>query len=269
MSIAIIGIDCAVEDKNIGLALASFDGHEARIERVPGEPKEGPVVEIVANWIKQHPTALLALDAPLGWPKGLRQALRGHKAGKPIRLKADPIFKPKEENAMFRRTTDELVGRKYKRPLDVGANLIARTAYAALESLHKLRARTGQQIPLAWKPEDVKSGTWAIEVYPAATLKVHLGKKRCAEVQGYKKNNQQKARLLIVDQLEQHHLRGARKFPRLLENDDALDAAICVLAGVDFLRGDVLEPKDAGVSMEIAKKEGWIWVKKLSSTPDT
>jgi hypothetical protein len=44
----------------------------------------------------------------------------------------------------------------------------------------------------------------------------------------------------------------------LFENDvDILDAVLCVLAGVDFLKGEVLFPKD----MALARKEGWIWVR--------
>ena len=249
MGITIIGIDCAVQDKNVGLALASFDGHEARIEQVPGERKEGPVVEIVANWIKQHPPALLALDAPLGWPIGLRKALRNHKAGKLVRV---------ERKKMFRRETDELVGCIYKRPLDVGANLIAHTAHQALKLLHELRAQTGQEIPLAWKPSLI-SRTCAIEVYPAATLLAHDIK-----AQGYKEKEAQVARQSLLGQLK-----GKLSLPSdptslkyLESNADALDAAICVLAGVDFLRGEAYEPKDAEVSIEVAKKEGWIWVRE-------
>jgi len=41
-------------------------------------------------------------------------------------------------------------------------------------------------------------------------------------------------------------------------NGDALDAALCVLAGVDFLRGEVLEP----IEIPVVKREGWIWVRK-------
>jgi len=245
MGITIIGIDCAVEDKNVGLALATFDGHEARIEQVPGELKEGSVVDIVADWIKQYSPApaLLALDAPLGWPVGLRKALRNHKAGKPIRVGRD---------YMFRRMTDqqEFWKEMKKHPLDVGADRIARTAHAALDLLHKLRSKTGQEIPLAWKPSMI-SRTCAIEVYPAGTLKVHG-----IDAPGYKEKGRQDARQLIVDQLEQHHIQRAGKFPLLLDNADALDAVLCVLAGVDFLRGEVIEPTD----LKLAKKEGWIWV---------
>jgi hypothetical protein len=45
----------------------------------------------------------------------------------------------------------------------------------------------------------------------------------------------------------------------LESSDDALDAAICVLAGLDFLRGEVYKPKD----FPLAKEEGWIWVREV------
>ncbi len=173
---------------------------------------------------------------------------------------------------MFHRKTDEFVRDNIfcvidnirKMPLEVGADRIARTAYSALDLLHKLRAQTGQEIRLAWKREDVRSGTWAIEVYPAGTLAAHQIDGR----QDYKRKDKdrEKARRGIVEQLKvKKHLKlpsDEASLRCLLDNDDALDAAICVLAGVDFLARDVLEPKDAGVSMEVAKKEGWIWVKK-------
>jgi hypothetical protein len=44
------------------------------------------------------------------------------------------------------------------------------------------------------------------------------------------------------------------------EDDDVLDAVLCVLAGADFLSGQAYAPGD----MPLARKEGWIWVKRLS-----
>ena len=43
----------------------------------------------------------------------------------------------------------------------------------------------------------------------------------------------------------------------MVDNDNALDAGLCVLAAVDFLRGSVMEPGD----QEKARKEGWILVR--------
>jgi hypothetical protein len=41
----------------------------------------------------------------------------------------------------------------------------------------------------------------------------------------------------------------------VMENDDLLDAMVCVLAGADFARGEALPPED----LEQARREGWIW----------
>jgi hypothetical protein len=40
-------------------------------------------------------------------------------------------------------------------------------------------------------------------------------------------------------------------------NDDAFDAVVCLLAGKDFLQGEVYPPADP----DQARQEGWIWVK--------
>ncbi|MCB1698017.1 MAG: DUF429 domain-containing protein [Halioglobus sp.] len=47
----------------------------------------------------------------------------------------------------------------------------------------------------------------------------------------------------------------------LLNSADALDAAVCVLAGFDFLSGACPAPADP----ERARKEGWIWVRSPST----
>jgi len=47
----------------------------------------------------------------------------------------------------------------------------------------------------------------------------------------------------------------------MVESDHALDAALCVCAGLDFLAGDVVRPKD----LSSAKREGWIWVRETKT----
>ena len=49
----------------------------------------------------------------------------------------------------------------------------------------------------------------------------------------------------------------------MVARHDLLDAAVCVLAGVDFAEGDVVEP--ISEEMEQAKREGWIWFKASRS----
>ena len=46
-------------------------------------------------------------------------------------------------------------------------------------------------------------------------------------------------------------------------NADVLDAAICVLAGFDFVTGTATPP----TRLDLAQHEGWIWVRKSDATP--
>ena len=242
MAIGIIGIDCATQKKNTGLAFGFFENGKVQIDEVTVGSREIDLVGMVVEWINRFESALIALDAPLGWPVELGIELTLHEAGEPI--ENDP-------NLLFRRGTDrfirEIIG---KQPLDVGADRIARTAYAALRVLGDLRIRTGSPIPLAWEPAQLKS-TSAIEVYPAATLRAHN-----ISVPGYKEKDNDQARKTMITRL-----REIMEIPidtSLIErNDNALDAVLCVLAGLDFLSGNDYPPID----LNLAKKEGWIWVR--------
>ena len=85
--------------------------------------------------------ALLAIDAPLGWP-ALGQSLAAHRAGQGIAV---------AQNTLFRRATDVSVHQRTgKLPLEVGADRIARAAWQALSVLQQLRAATGHDIP-GWR----------------------------------------------------------------------------------------------------------------------
>jgi len=161
----IIGIDCAANHADTAMALGRWTGETATVEEViQGSRHEDPV-ETVARWLEEsgERDALLAMDAPLGWPAALAEELCSHKAGRPF----DTL-----PNDLFRRYTDrftkEHVG---KQPLDVGADRIARAGHAALAFLGRLEKRAETRIALAWNPSF--SGVRAIEVYPAATLKTH------------------------------------------------------------------------------------------------
>lgn len=150
---------------------------------------------------------------------------------------------------MFRRYTDRFVTEHIQqRPLDVGADRIARTAHAALSLLASLRQTLAEPIPLAWEPS-FATRLAAIEVYPAATLKAkgYISK-------GYKKRDQIAERSRIVVQLTSccTILRSSD----LISEADVLDAAVCVLAGHEFLAGRAVAPRDNAT----ARLEGWIWV---------
>lgn len=237
----IIGIDCATDDPKVGFAWASSSSGDASIMHASVCSRADSVLERVARCAgAAEGPVLIAIDAPLGWPRTMGEALAGHRAGAEV---------PVSPNDLFRRATDRHIQRRLRKtPLDVGADRIARTAHAALRLLGDLRTRLAQDIPLAWS-SPLTEAVSAIEVYPAATLTC-LG--ICAR--GYKKKGQTAERCEIVSALSRHML--LELDTRVLEaNADALDAVVCVLAAKRFLDGSATSPDDR----ETAEIEGWIW----------
>jgi hypothetical protein len=153
---------------------------------------------------------------------------------------------------LFRRDTDRYVEEVLgKRPLEVGADRIARTALSALRLLEDLRERLDDPIPLAWTEDDLPSIS-AIEVYPAATLR-----SRGLPSEGYKKKEDYEARERLLKAFTRE-VTIEPDHSEILANDNIFDAMVCALAGTDFIMGRAIEPPDR----ELAKKEGWIWFKR-------
>lgn len=240
----VIGLDCATDNSRIGVALGEYEAEIVSVSRFEICSRARPAVSIVGEWLAGATQALLAVDAPLGWPTPLARALCGHNAGDAI--SATP-------NDMFRRETDRFVQRQVgKTPLDVGADRIARTAHAALGILADLRKATGAAVPLAWNPDSL-TGIAAIEVYPAATLLVHGFRSS-----GYKQPQQVDERAEILSKLASV-LALPTDTSQMAGNADVLDAVVCLLAAKDFLDGRAMKPVDA----DLAYQEGWIWAAPL------
>ena len=243
---AIIGIDCAVSEKNIGLACGIYGQPSSLQYLVPG--KKDHVIPQIVEWCQQSDAALLTMDAPLGWPVNMGDELTHHEAGQPIKTK---------RNEFFNRETDKAIHRRYgKKPLEVGSNLIARTAHAALEMLDTLRDELHHDIPVRWSPSFRRGEFGAIEVYPAATVIAHgLGKGN------YHSDKNLDRRDHIMRYL-QKTLNFECEDEVLRTNPHVLDAALCVLAGQDFLDGTVVPP----IHHEPVQQEVWIWVKKMEDS---
>jgi hypothetical protein len=249
--ITIIGIDCATDAARVGRCVAVERAGQCHVNFVDAGSNQEDVADKVASWLASATKALLALDAPLGWPCPMGEALASHQAGQAIMVRGKAVG----AHALFRRETDRFVKKQLEQqPLDVGADRIARTAHWALTLLTHLRKKSGLPIPLAWNP-NYPERVAAIEVYPAATLKAHGIPHR-----GYKKSDKIAERKTIIDKLRQKiQLPAVTK--DMERNPDALDAAVCVLAGHDFLCGEAYPPEN----LELARHEGWIWVRsKLS-----
>lgn len=238
--VRLIGIDCAVDPANTGLCLADYTDGELRVRRGCSGAGADPA-EIAAGWIEAEPT-LIGLDAPLGWPAPLGEELSVHRAGGELGESA---------NRLFRRFTDDYTAETIgKRPMDVGADRIARTAHAALSLLTQLRRISERSLPLGWSPGEPPEGE-VIETYPAAWL-------TAARLPGkaYKKRDQRCVREAILDGLPGWVSLECGREP-FLEDADILDALLCTLICVAFLQGKVLPPPADRV--ELVRREGWIW----------
>ena len=225
----VIGVDCAVDPRKTGLVFAHMQAEGLVIKDATLASKKSSAAGIVSDWLTDSADALICLDAPLGWPRTMEKALAGHRAGKSFGVSS---------NSLFRRATDDFVHQHFrKRPLDVGADRIARTAVAALELLGEVSERLHRPIPLAWGRQE-RQKISAIEVYPAATRLAW----NCASGSG------------CLDGLHSHFkLQPGFSLP---DSEHVRDAVVCVIAGKDFLLDLCFPPTD----QSSAEKEGWIWV---------
>ena len=296
MSVQIIGIDCAAQPEDFGLARGLVRGSTVEIVEVDkGKGSDNCFDDLVGQvqcWINRHyadglGTTLLALDAPLGWPIQMTHALRNHSAGAPLGHPSDTSRKDRNAgNHLFRRHTDRFIAQKFRgAPLDIGADRIARVARSALELLGRLRvSERGQStVPLLWDARgSVRSG--AIEVYPRLTLQ-HLRGSHEAKRLRYKSKDSklaQKNRREIVEEdlparltLNTDDLRPTPpKGGQINYDHDRIDAVLCVLEGLHFLLAESVGPEDPEAAAWLAEEtgkatsasvddiktsEGWIW----------
>lgn len=239
----IVGLDAASDLRKFGVVMCRWT--RGRLSLLAQGTLDQPHVrDSITAQLCEADRVLLAIDAPLGWPAALGQSLAQHQAGQGIAV---------AQNTLFRRATDVSVHeRTGKLPLEVGADRIARAAWQALNVLQQLREATGHDIPLAWAP-DFADRIAAIEVYPGALLKATGG-----NPSGYKEQAEGAAARASIAE------RFAERAPWLGDlvdqRTDVFDAALCTLAGIDFLRGEAIAPDD----LALARKEGWAWVRPLA-----
>jgi hypothetical protein len=244
-AITIVGIDCATDDAKIGIARGLINDGRVVLDEAEACSRSRTASDVIGDLVASSHTrhVLLAIDAPLGWPAPLGRMLINHTAGSHV---------PAEANLLFRRTTDVFIKNTLgQTPLDVGADRIARTAHAALGLLNAVRQRLQVPLRLAWNVVDLVEPS-VIEVYPAATLLAHRIRSK-----GYKKPQQVAERSEIITALTAR-IQIPGSVATALNNPDCLDAAVCVLAGADFVTGRAVGPKDQSLAM----REGWIWAAK-------
>jgi len=240
----IVGVDCATKATKTGLSLAEHDDGVLTVSECRLGTKEPSVAQQILPWIKKADLALLALDSPLGWPAAMGAVLAQHSAGDPVGI--DP-------NELFRRHTDEVVKEAIgKNPLEVGADRIARTAVSALGLIDELALLCGRKIALAWT-EELDSGIYSIEVYPAGTLSSYEGDLARPGDVGVRK------KALLEEIIREGRLRLRPEPLKAIENEHVLDSVLCTVAAMDFLEGKAIHPKPDEKAR--VRKEGWIWVR--------
>ncbi|MEO0604987.1 MAG: DUF429 domain-containing protein, partial [Myxococcota bacterium] len=212
----------------------------------------GAVAPVIRSMVSGR--TLVAMDAPLGWPAALAAELATHVAGQPLTL---PSL---DRDQLFVRRTDREVTERFgrvglaMRPLEVGADRIARTAQAALALLEA--ACPGA--PVLW-PDEPAPPVAVVETYPAATLAALRG----SRARGYKGPKGSDARAVLFASLTELAEAGEPKVlpdfeAACLRSDHALDAVVCALGGIDVARGRARAP---AVVDETLRREGWIWVR--------
>jgi hypothetical protein len=118
--VEIVGIDCATNDAKVGVAWAIASPLGVRVMDASVCSRAESALDRVARCAAEAGgPVLIAIDAPLGWPRAMGEALASHQAGAEIAVLP---------NDLFRRVTDRHIqARVRKTPLDAGADRIVRT----------------------------------------------------------------------------------------------------------------------------------------------
>lgn len=238
--ITIIGIKCDADEKKAALGLGLWTGGKLILKHVFCAVKKKSIFDEICNLVSDESFLLYTFDAPLGWPQEMAHTLNNHKAGEPIYQDPDSFFN--RETDLFLK---KILGKK---PFEIGADKIAKTTQWSLLLLQSLREKFNRDIPLVWDNKDLLKAS-AIEVCPDATLR-----SRGIYIKGYKNKKEIDKRRKMIENLEDFMNFNIDK-DILAESSYATDAAINVLAGSDFLRGDCIPPPDEFP----VHKEGWIW----------
>ena len=240
----------ATQPQKTGYAFAMYEGDMTVIRLVDtctGQDHRD-IPEVIMERTTRDDRVLLAIDAPLGWPEVAGRAFVNHRAGQPLAWSSDELF---------HRYTDDFVRQQIgKRPLEVGAGLIARTAHAALVLIDTIRCRTGREFEvITSSPSHWQDGV--IEVYPAATAIAHSRALFASD-----KADSTDAIQILNDGLSFDASVWAATWQG---NPHRRDACLSVLAAHDFLRGvSIAPPAD---HIEKARKEGWIWLRGTQTLP--
>lgn len=273
----IIGIDCAADPEDIGIAFARTDGDLLLIDRVLARFRCGTkdrteriaqLAKTITDEVMDDRPTLFALDAPLGWPVSMSNALRSHEAGSSSLLDLPLVG----HDDLFRRETDRVVMTETgKKPLEIGADRISRVTHTAL----RLAGRLASHPRLTTTPIADPTGhheSILIEVYPALAGPFFLSPKSKATTGRDYWNNiakklgelKEEAWPAMLDRLQRCQAiedttidTGGLNDKDKKLRDHGFDAILCAWTGFRFLQGKCVPPR--GIPDNTLTREGWIW----------
>ena len=263
----------------VGDSRQSSDRRRAAASRrsgIRGSTSWRDVIDSISETVRssRNTPVLIAINAPLGWPVKMIDALAKHEAGNglpSLDTDADDYGSEielslgdrhmehatrwrEERNRFFRRETERIVRKARGRQtapgtfgpagLDVGADKSARTAHAALRLLKAVRRRTGLEIPVITDRCGPITQTSAIEVYT-----------------GLPRTPPQDAKATpSIDEQGQRQREAIGPAAKKTTSDRSrLNADRAAHTAIAFLECRVRCPHDHDVDSATARREGWIW----------
>ncbi|MEU8361248.1 DUF429 domain-containing protein [Nonomuraea sp. NPDC048882] len=235
------GIDLAAEPPRTAVAWLTWSSNGAQVTRLELGAKDDLLIEAITAATKT------GIDCPFGWPVKFIDFITAHRTGHVTVPQDVPALIWRHD--LTHRVTDQAVeARTGRRPLSASADRIGHTTMRCAALLSTLAAQG--------HPVDRRGTGAAVEVYPAATLRLwnlpHQSYKRPTELN------------VLVDRLKREapwlDLAGHEALCRT--SADATDAVICALAARAGALGLATTPPPE--HSETAAAEGWI---ALPTTP--
>ena len=197
---------------------------------------------------------VLAIDSPMGWPKGMIQDLLNHQAG-------EKLLNDKKLNRQdyFRRATDKFIIEQVKRtPFSIGADKIAAMAFDALVIVGSIMSEFELDVGYG-----ITKKHKIIEVYPGAMIADQLGSEN---TKGYKDNKELRKQMYDAI-IKRYEVTISKLYPRqeVVHTDDRFDAFLCLLTAIDYYNDKLHDPitgkmvSNIEFEEEVIRKEGWIW----------
>ena len=257
-----IGVDLGGgKGKNTAVAhldLVDADGHAAVEVRDYGTGKEAPWYDdrLIA-YLREHPDAVVAVDAPLTLPSCVRCVLPKCPGSEVCTVPTIGWFRERENGA-------RVAGKKPKY-----TPYTQRATEVILHEEHQIlpRETLGQGMgPLAARGVYLvrelagshRLDENLIEVYPKATLIQLFGKKR---VDKYKRSAESPGtRLEILNALTDVRFAPGQWRQHALDNDHKFDAIMCAYTAYLWSQGRCVAP-----TSDVVKRDGWIWFPERSA----